>query len=122
MTLDEILTLTVRNIKQSMPEAIYQGSLVKLVRSFDPRRSEYVSTVEQTTPAEIIFDNIEEDIRSGSTITATTVKLIIIADNIKDIDFYDYIQIGDSRYQMTKKIDINVGEHKALYTIFCEKQ
>lgn len=122
MTLDEILTLTVRNIKQSMPEAIYQGSLVKLVRSFDPRRSEYVSAVEQTTPAEIIFDNIEEDIRSGSTITATTVKLIIIADNIKDIDFYDYIQIGDSRYQMTKKIDINVGEHKALYTIFCEKQ
>lgn len=121
MKVDEILNMTIKAIEANMPEALFDGLLVNLARVFDPRKSEYTSTTEQTTPAKFIFDSIEEDIRSGSTFKATTVKLIIIANNIKTIDFYDYIQIGLDKYQIKQKISTNVGETTALFTIYAEK-
>lgn len=121
MNVDFILNLTIKAIEANMPEALFDGLLVNLARVFDPRKSEYTSTTEQTTPAKFIFDSIEEDIRSGSTFKATTVKLIIIANNIKTIDFYDYIQIGLDKYQIRQKINTNVGETTALFTIYAEK-
>lgn len=121
MKVDEILNMTIKAIEANMPEALFDGLLVNLARVFDPRKSEYTSTTEQTTPAKFIFDSIEEDIRSGSTFKATTVKLIIIANNIKTIDFYDYIQIGLDKYQIRQKISANVGKTTALFTIYAEK-
>lgn len=121
MKVDDVLNLTIKAIEANMPEALFDGLLVNLARVFDPRKSEYISTTEQTTPARFIFDSIEEDIRSGSTFKATTVKLIIIANNIKTIDFYDYIQIGLDKYQIRQKISTNVGETTALFTIYAEK-
>lgn len=121
MKVDDVLNLTIKAIEANMPEALFDGLLVNLARVFDPRKSEYTSTTEQTTPAKFVFDSIEEDIRSGSTFKATTVKLIIIANNIKTIDFYDYIQIGLDKYQIRQKISTNVGETTALFTIYAEK-
>ena len=122
MTVDQILELSISSLKKAMPEAIYRGSLVKQTRAFDASTSvnEIVDSV--VTPVEVVFDKFTYEELSGGTIKSTQVKLIIIASDVKDIDFYDLVRVLDADYRIINKVDVLIGSNAVLFTIIAEKQ
>ena len=117
MTVDQILELSIASLKKAMPEAIYQGSLVKQTRAFDASSSVARLVDSDVTPVEIVFDSFTSEEINGTTIKATDVKLIIIANDVKVIDFYDVIRVKGIDYKISRKIDTVVGAKSALFTI-----
>jgi hypothetical protein len=117
MTVDQILELSVASLKKAMPEAIYQGSLIKLTRAFDASSSVSRVIESEERPVEIVFDSFTSEEISGTSIKATDVKLIVIANDVKSIDFYDVIRIKGLEYKINRKIDTVVGAKNALFTI-----
>ncbi len=117
MTVDQILNLSISSLKKAMPEAIYQGSLVKTTRAFDASSSVARVIESDVTPVEIVFDSFTSEEINGTTIKSTDVKLIVIANEVKSIDFYDAIRVEGVDYKITRKIDTVVGSKNALFTI-----
>lgn len=117
MTVDQILELSIASLKKAMPEAIYQGSLVKKTRAFDASSSVARLVDADVTPVEIVFDSFTSEEINGTTIKSTDVKLIIIANEVKSIDFYDAIRVNGADYKISRKIDTVVGAKSALFTI-----
>lgn len=120
MNVDKILALVVRTIKTSLPDAIYQGSLVKKTRAFDPSSSSVIEGEDVVTPAEIIFDVITAEETVGTTIKHTDVKLHIIANKIQSIDFDQFIKVDSKEYRIKKLVTSVVGTKVALFTIIGE--
>jgi len=117
MTVDQMLNLAVKSLKSKMPEAIYQGSLVKQTRAFDASTSSARTIDAVVTPAEIVFDSFKSEELLGSNILSTDVKLMIIANNIKSIDFYSVVRVGSIDYTIKQKLETVVGATVALFTI-----
>ena len=117
MTVDQILNLAVKSIKAKMPEAIYQGSLVKQTNAFDAANSVARTIDEVVTPVEIVFDSFKSEELLGSNILSTNVKLIIIANEVKSIDFYSCVRIGLLNYTIKQLVESVVGSKVALFTI-----
>ena len=120
MNIDKILALVVRTIKTSVPDAIYKGSLIKKTRAFDPSSSTMIEGIEVVTPAEIIFDVITAEEVIGTTIKYTDVKLHIIANDIKTIDFYQLVKVDSKEYKIKKLLTNVVGSKAALFTVIAE--
>ena len=53
-------------------------------------------------------------------ILATDVKLIIIANVVADIDFYQIVRVKGHDYTIKTKIDTVVGSQAALFTIVAQ--
>jgi hypothetical protein len=117
MTVDQILELAVASLKKAMPEAIYQGSLVKKTRAFDASSSVARLVDTDVTPVEIVFDSLSSEEINGTTIKTSDLKLIIIANAVKTIDFYDAVRVNGNDYKISKKIETIVGSKNALFTI-----
>ena len=117
MTVDQILNLAIKSLKSKMPEAVYQGSLVKQTRAFDSSNSSARSIDEVVTPVEIVFDSFKSEELLGSNILSTDVKLIIVANNVKSIDFYSLIRVGLIDYTIKQKLETVIGATVALFTI-----
>lgn len=122
MNVDQILDLAVKSIRASMPEALYKGSLIRRTRAFDASSGTNDVVDEITSDVEIVFDKFTTEELSGSVIKSTSLKLIIIATDIKSIDFYTTVRVLDSDYRIVSKIDVLVGSNAALFTIIAEKQ
>ncbi len=120
ITTDQILDIAIKSIKSTYPEAIYQGSLVKQTRAFDASTSKARLIDSDVTPVEIIFDNFKYQEIIGSNILATDVKLIIIANVVADIDFYQIVRVKGHDYTIKTKIDTVVGSQAALFTIVAQ--
>jgi len=122
MNVDQIIALTVSSLRAAMPEALYKGSLIKRTRAFNTYTSTNDLEDEVVTPVEVVFDKFTTQELSGSVIKSTMVKLIIIAEVIKDIDFYDVLNVLDFDYRIINKIDSLVGSKAVVFTIIAEKQ
>ena len=122
MNVDQILNIAVSSLRATMPEALYKGSLIKRTRAFDASTGTNDVSDEVVTPVEVVFDKFTTEELSGSVIKSTQVKLIIIANDVKDIDFYDVVNVLSSDYRIINKIDILVGSNAVLFTIIAEKQ
>lgn len=122
MNVDSILAIAVSSLKASMPEALYQGSLIKRTRAFDASTGTNDVSDEVVTPVEVVFDKFTTEELSGSVIKSTSVKLIIIANDVKNIDFYDVLTVLDSEYRIISKLDVLIGSNAVLFTIIAEKQ
>lgn len=120
MTVDQMLNLAITSLKKAMPEAIFQGSLVSSTRAFDASISANRIIENEVVPAEIVFDSFTSEEIAGTNILSTDVKLIIIADKIKSIEFYNSVRIGVLDYKIKRKIETVVGSNKALFTIVAE--
>lgn len=120
MNVDQILDLAIKSIKSALPEAIYQGSLVKQTRAFDASQSKARLIDDEVTPVEIIFDNFKYQEIIGSNILATDVKLMIIADVVTNIDFYQVVRVKNHDYTIKTKLDTVVGSKAALFTIVAQ--
>lgn len=120
MNTDQILSTTVRSIKSAMPEAIYAGTLVKKETLFDSSSS--VSRIIESvlTPVEIIFDSFKSEEILGSNILSTDVKLHVIANEVKDINFYTVVRVGNDDYTIKQKIEAVIGSKTALFTIVAQ--
>lgn len=117
MKVDAILQLAIRSLKAKMPEAIFQGSLVKQTRAFDTSKSTARVIDSDITPVEIIFDSFKAEELVGSNILSTDVKLHVIANNVKSIDFYTSIKIDEKYYTIKQKTEAVIGSKIALFTI-----
>jgi len=117
---DRILQLAVSTIKSAIPEAIYQGSLVRQTRAFDASQSINRVIESDVTPVEVIFDNFKYQEIIGSNILANDVKLIIIADKVFDIDFYQVVRVKGNDYTIKTKIDTVIGSKATLFTIVAQ--
>lgn len=117
MTVDQILRIAIKSLKAAMPEAIYQGSLVKQTRAFDTSNSSARLIDSVVTPTEIIFDTFTAEEKLGSDILSTDVKLYIIANDVKAIDFYDIVRLSNKDYKIKQKIEAVIGSKTALFTI-----
>lgn len=120
MTLDEILDLAVNTLKSNFPESIYSGFLVKDNKIFDPSTNSTTSNVTQQS-VEIILDNLTQDEIQASGIVASDLKMYIIANDIQNINFYDFILYKDSKYRIFKVIESVVGSKSAVWTIIGRK-
>ena len=121
MNLDSILNTAISRLKASFPEAVYKGSLIKKTRAFDASTNTTTEVIAQEMPAEFIFDGFKLDEISSSSILATDVKIHVIANEVKSIDFYDAVVIGDDTYQIIQKTDTVVGAKAALFTIVARR-
>lgn len=117
MTVDQILDVAISSLKKAMPEAIYRGSLVKQTRAFDASSSTARVIDSEITSVEIVFDSFTSEEISGTTIKATDVKLIIIANDVKSIDFYNIVRVKGFDYLISRKVDTVVGSKNALFTV-----
>lgn len=117
MNIDLILDTAVKAIKSSAPDAIYQGSLIKETRAFNPSTRTNEVTVSAEVAVEIIFDAVTTEDVSGSNISDTIVKLYIIANEVDDINFYDIVRIKNRDYRISRKVENLVGSKVALFTI-----
>lgn len=122
MNVDHIVHLAVSSLRAAMPEALYQGSLIKKTRAFDASTCTNEEVDEVVTPVEVVFDKFTFEELSGGTIKSTQVKLIIIADDVKDVDFYDLVHVLDADYRIINKVDVLIGSNAVLFTIIAEKQ
>jgi hypothetical protein len=120
MNVDQILDVAIRSIKSALPEAIYQGSLVKQTRAFDASTSKARLIESEITPVEVIFDSFKYQEIIGSNILATDVKLMIIANAVFDIDFYTVVRVKGNDYTIKNKLDTVVGSTAALFTIVAQ--
>lgn len=120
MNTDKILSIAVRSIKKAMPEAIYKGLLINQTQAFDASTSENVVTQLKSTPVEIIFDSFKAEEILGTTIKATDVKLHIIANEVKSIDFYTLVRVKERDYRIKRTIETVIGAKAALFTIVAE--
>lgn len=117
MNIDQILAQAVQAIKSSMPEALYAGQLIKQTRVFNP--STNINDISDTliTDVEIVFEALTTKDVSGSVIKMTDVKMHIIANSVKEIDFYDLIRVKGIDHKISMKLETVVGATMALFTI-----
>ena len=121
MTVDQILELSISSLKKAMPEAIYQGSLVKQTRAFDASSSVARLIDSDVRQVEIVFDSFTSEEIIGTTIKSTDVKLHIVANDVKNIDFYDVVRLESVDYKISKLLETVVGAKRALFTIIASK-
>lgn len=117
MNVDSILAVSISALRRAMPEAIYQGSLVKQTRAFDSSSGSARIVKTDETPVEIVFDSFTSEEVNGTTIKATDVKIIIIANDVKSIDFYDLVRVNKTDYKIKRKVDTVIGSSSALFSI-----
>lgn len=120
MNVDSILRTAISAVKSAMPEAIYQGSLVKKTRAFNPSDSTTIEMDSVIKPAEIIFDTLTSEEIVGTTIKQSSIKMHIVADQIADIDFYQYVRVNSKDYKIARLIQSIVGSKTAVFTIIGE--
>ncbi len=120
MTTDQILSLAIKSLKSAMPEALYNGSMIKQTRVFDASKSIARIVEDTVTPIEIVFDSFKAEEIIGSNILSTDVKLHIIANNVKSIDFYNVIRVNGSDYSIKNKLETVIGAKIALFTIVAQ--
>jgi len=120
MTVDQILNIAIKSIKSAMPEALYKGSLVQQTRAFDASTSVATVTDSVLTDVEIVFDSFTSEEVIGSSIMSTDIKLHIIANVVKNIDFYQLVRVNGLDYRIKRKLDTVIGSNAALFTIVAE--
>ena len=120
MNVDKILSLAVKSIKSAMPEALYKGSIVRQTRAFNSSNSTAYLVDSEVTDVEVIFDSFTSEEVIGSSIMSTDVKLHIIANEVKDIGFYQVVRVKGADYKIKRKIDTVIGSNAALFTIVAE--
>jgi len=120
MKTDQILDIAVKSIKSAMPEAIFQGSLVKNTRAFNPSTNS-VTLTPTTIDVEVIFDTFTSNEALGSSIKVTDLKLHIIANELTTLDFYSLVNARGGQFKIKQVIDSVVGTKSAIFTIIAEK-
>lgn len=120
MNVDKLLDIAIKSIRKAMPEAIYEGLLINRKQAFDASTNCNREVDSDVTTAEIIFDSFKAEEILGTTVKSTDVKLHIIADKIKSIDFYTLVRVKGRDYRIKRTIETVIGSKAALFTIVAE--
>lgn len=122
MTLDKIVQLVVKSLKTAFPAAIAQGFIVHETSAVNPATNRVEVTSSHRTSVEMIFDTFKTEEVNGTTILQTDVKLYIIADRVKSLDWYSRIETTDGRVlRLVSVVEAHVGYGTALFTVVARK-
>lgn len=94
----------IRVLRSEAKDAVYDGNLVKIVRTPNPATNA-VAEVTSIESVEIIPDVISQDEVNGTTFLITDFKLHIIAKAGVDVNFYDQVESNNESF-LSKRLRI----------------
>lgn len=121
ITTQRILDTVVSKLKKTFPEAIFDAKLQVDNRQFDPATNTTTLLSNPKVNVEVIFDNLTQNEIQASELLLSDLKLYVIGDKTINIDYYEFIVICSDRYRIFKKLEHQVGDKTALWTIVARK-
>lgn len=121
ITTQWLLDTLVSKLKKTFPEAIFDAELQVENRQFNPATNTTTILSHPKVNVEVIFDNLTQDEIQASELLVSDLKLYIVGDKTIDIDYYEFVVICNDRYRIFKKLENQVGDKTALWTIVARK-
>lgn len=109
-----------KTIKETMPDAIVSGRLVKYEQTYDRDTAKYTATESDSQDVDCVFDETEEFFRVSENSNTVVSKIHIFGLLKKPVDMFDELQLtldsGVKKYKTSQLTNINVGTSAVLHT------
>lgn len=120
ISVDDIIDLTISNLKKSFPDALKDGFLISNNSSFNPS-SNTVTDSKTQVAVYIVSESLTSQEIQASNLLNNDLKIHVLSDQVLDISFYQKVVFNSIEYKIFMKTDYLIGFQRCLWTLICRK-